>query len=158
MTLCYLGLGSNLHSPKRMLKLAIKALRQIPRTSLIKLSPLYRSKPWGIHYFQPDYYNMVVKISTELSPSDLLSHCQRIEKQLGRVRGKKWGARSIDIDMLLFDNRTIHEPNLIVPHSRMLQRDFVLQPLLAIEPDITLPDGRLISSFFKMSDNCRLQT
>jgi 2-amino-4-hydroxy-6-hydroxymethyldihydropteridine diphosphokinase len=90
---------------------------------------------------QPDYLNAVIRIETDLSARDLLDIARRVEARLGRVRKERWGARTLDVDVLLYDEEQIDEPDLVVPHPRMKQRAFVLLPLLELEPDAVLPDG-----------------
>ncbi len=151
MNTCYLGLGSNLSSPQRKLHQAVSALAKMPSSALLQQSPVYHSKPWGVSA-QPDYYNMVIKLKTFLTPHQLLAHCQGIENKMGRVRKKRWGARTIDIDVLLYGDRKLNTAHLIIPHPYMLQRDFVLLPLLAMSPGLKLPDGQRISVYLK---NCK---
>ncbi|RUQ99583.1 2-amino-4-hydroxy-6-hydroxymethyldihydropteridine diphosphokinase [Legionella septentrionalis] len=145
MTICYLGLGSNLGSPQRQLMLALTKLNKLPKSVLTKTSKCYCSQVAGSRA-QPNYYNLVVELSTSLSPAELLRFCQRIEKQHGRVRRKKWGARTLDVDILIYGKRQMHTRQLTIPHPRMLQRDFVLIPLLSITPQASLPNSTLIST------------
>jgi 2-amino-4-hydroxy-6-hydroxymethyldihydropteridine diphosphokinase len=90
---------------------------------------------------QPDYLNAVIRVETDLSARDLLEVGRRVEARLGRVRKERWGARTIDVDVLLFDEEEIQEEDLVVPHPRLSQRAFVLLPLLELVPDPVLPDG-----------------
>ena len=138
MNVCYLGLGSNQKFPERQIRQAIKAIKTIPSTSLLKVSKLYRSKAWGLDV-QQDFYNAVVEITTLLTPSLLLSCCQNIENKQGRIRRKHWGPRTLDIDIILYGKRTIKTNNLKIPHPYMLLREFVLTPLLEINPRILIP-------------------
>jgi 2-amino-4-hydroxy-6-hydroxymethyldihydropteridine diphosphokinase len=94
---------------------------------------------------QPDFLNVVIRVDTDLVPLDLLAACNRVESALGRVREVRWGPRTVDIDVLLFDDRRIDEPTLTVPHPRMTQRAFVLLPLLELVPDPVLPGGERIA-------------
>jgi 2-amino-4-hydroxy-6-hydroxymethyldihydropteridine diphosphokinase len=138
MNLCYLSLGSNQDYPERQIRLAIKAIRTIPYTVVIKISKLYWNKAWGLHG-QQDFCNSVVEITTLLTPSVLLHFCKKIEKKQGRIRKRRWGPRTLDIDIILFGNRNIRTKNLTIPHPYMLKRDFVIIPLLEINPCIQLP-------------------
>lgn len=138
MNKCYLSLGANQKCPKRQLKQAIYALKKIPNTAVIKISSLYKTKAWG-RQVQQDFYNLVVEIRTSLSPLILLSYCQKIEKQQGRVRKSLWGPRTLDIDIILYADRIISSKKLTIPHPYMLIRDFVLTPLLEINPQFQLP-------------------
>ncbi|WP_028389503.1 2-amino-4-hydroxy-6-hydroxymethyldihydropteridine diphosphokinase [Legionella fairfieldensis] len=135
MILCYLGLGSNLKGPERQLRQAIAALRRLPRSRLVKVAGFHKSKAWG-RKAQPDYCNTVVALYTSLAPCQLLDYCQQIEHRQGRIRKLKWGARTIDIDILLFGNQNINLIDLKVPHPRLNQRNFVLIPLLEIAPNL----------------------
>lgn len=134
MTLCYLGLGSNLRSPCRQLRNALSKLRKLPHSVIIAQSKLYATPPWGMRG-QPTYSNMVVAIETKLPPLTLLRYCQAIENKQQRLRKIRWGARTLDIDLLLYGTQTITTPILTIPHPRMLVRDFVLIPLLEIAPN-----------------------
>ncbi|MBA2652337.1 MAG: 2-amino-4-hydroxy-6-hydroxymethyldihydropteridine diphosphokinase [Tatlockia sp.] len=131
MTLCYLGLGSNLSSPERQLRKAIEALRLLPDSNISKVASFYRSKAWG-RRAMPNYCNTVVALNTRLNPFRLLHLCQAIENKQGRLRKVRYGARTIDIDILLFGRQKINSPTLTVPHPRIEERDFVLIPLLEI--------------------------
>lgn len=148
MTLCYLGLGSNLRNPQRQLHQAICAVQNIPRSILLHTSKVYCSQPYGVQA-QPSFYNMVVALKTTLSPKQLLTYCQLIEKNHGRLRKKHWGPRTLDIDILLYSHLSLASPLLTIPHSDMLRRDFVLIPLLEIAPKIQLPNGDPIVYYLK---------
>lgn len=131
MTLCYLSLGSNLGDPQRQLRRAIKHIKQIEGTSLLKVSSLYFNKAWGRKQ-QPDFYNAVVAIKTRLPPLKLLSCCQAIERKHNRQRKVRWGARTLDIDIILYGDTSLNLHNLVIPHPRFLERDFVLIPLAEV--------------------------
>lgn len=146
MTQCYLGLGSNLQAPKRQLRQAIASLRKLPHSTITGQSSIYLSKPLGVRA-QPSYYNMVVSIHTLLPPKRLLHHCQLIEKKQQRICKRHWGARTIDIDILLYGNKAINLNELTIPHPHMLTRDFVLIPLVEIAPFSRLPNGQLINTY-----------
>lgn len=138
----YIGLGSNLNDPAEQLQSAIEALQRIPQTRLAARSSLYRSPPLG-PAGQPDYLNAVAALDTALPPWQLLDALQRIEHGQGRVRkAERWGPRTLDLDILLFGQRTIHNERLTVPHYHMHARPFVLYPLAEIAPNLQLPDGR----------------
>jgi 2-amino-4-hydroxy-6-hydroxymethyldihydropteridine diphosphokinase len=137
----YIGLGSNLDEPVSQVREALGQLAQLPLTRLVTHSPLYRTPPLG-PADQPDYINAVAALDTSLSPLALLDELQRIEQQHGRVRGPlRWGPRTLDLDLLLYGDKVIDEPRLVVPHAGLRDRPFVIFPLLAIAPDLTLPDG-----------------
>ncbi|KTC93257.1 2-amino-4-hydroxy-6-hydroxymethyldihydropteridine diphosphokinase [Legionella cincinnatiensis] len=133
MNICYIGLGSNQKNPERQLCKAIQSIRALRLIAVTKISSFYWSKAWGLKS-QQDFCNTVIEISTRLSPLQLLSACQQIEKKQGRVRKKRWGPRIIDIDILYYENRVIRSQKLIIPHPYIQLRDFVLIPLKEINP------------------------
>lgn len=134
----YIGLGSNLEDPIDQVKRALQELDQIPSSKLIKASSLYRSDPVGPPG-QPDYINAVAAIETTLEPIPLLRELQKIEQAHERVRIIRWGPRTLDLDVLLYADQEINEPDLIVPHVMLPERSFVLYPLLEIAPDLNIP-------------------
>ncbi len=142
--IAYLGLGSNLYSPQRQLTQALKRLRQHQCIHIKKVSPMYHSVAQGNSAY-PDYYNLAVKISTRLTAHQLLKQCQQIEQQFKRIRKKRWAPRTLDIDILLYGEQSIKTQELHVPHKELSHRDFVIIPLLAIEPDLKLPNGEYLS-------------
>ncbi|CEG57008.1 2-amino-4-hydroxy-6-hydroxymethyldihydropteridine diphosphokinase [Legionella fallonii] len=137
MNLCYLSLGSNQKFPERQIRQAIESIKNIRSTAVLKVSSLYWNKAWGLQV-QQDFCNVIVEIVTALSPELLLTCCKRIEKKQGRVRKRRWGPRTLDIDIILYGSRKINTHNLCIPHPHMLSRDFVLTPLLEINPNIQL--------------------
>ena len=136
----FLGLGSNLGDRLANLQAAVDALQAEPGLRVAASSRVWETTPVGGPP-QPDYLNAVVRIETDLSARDLLDVARRVESRLGRIRRERWGARTIDVDILLHDGEEIDEPDLVVPHPRMTQRAFVLLPLLELEPDPVLPNG-----------------
>lgn len=144
----YIGLGSNLHQPLQQAQQAIKALCQHKHLSNVKASPLYSSKPVGPQD-QPDYVNGVVYAQTQLGPHDVLDVLQGIELDQGRVRNRHWGERTLDLDLLLYGSAKIHTPRLSVPHPHMLDRNFVLYPLLDIAPSHILANGQSLSCYME---------
>lgn len=145
MSTCYIALGSNLDDPFAQANRAITALTQLPHTQLIEVSPFYRSKPLGPQD-QNDYLNAVIKLTTSLSPIELLDALQSIEKSQGRVRkDNRWGARTLDLDILLYDDLIINSERLTIPHYHMKNREFVLYPLFDIEPTLVFPDNDKLS-------------
>ena len=136
--ICFIGLGSNLGESCDQLRLALADLDRLPGTRLLAQSSLYRSAPVG-YLDQPDFVNAVAKISTTLTPQALLSALLHIEQHYGRERAFTNAPRTLDLDVLLYDDLQIHEPGLTVPHPQMHSRAFVLQPLLEIAPDCTIP-------------------
>ncbi len=138
--LAYIGLGSNLQDPVDQVARALTALADLPETRCVARSALYASPPMGPQD-QPDYINAVACLSTALAPRDLLASLQAIERAHGRVRnGTRWGPRTLDLDILLYGGRQIHEPGLSVPHPGIPERAFVVHPLAEIAPrDLVLP-------------------
>lgn len=134
MTRVYLGFGSNLRSPQRQLRLGIKALRQLPQTRVVRVASFLNNEAFG-RKKQPRFCNTVVAIDTKLTPQNLLRLCQRIEQQQGRYRHIKWGARTLDIDILLYGQLTMNTRHLTIPHPGLWIRDFVYLPLLEIAPE-----------------------
>jgi 2-amino-4-hydroxy-6-hydroxymethyldihydropteridine diphosphokinase len=157
MTHVYIAVGSNLGDPVAQANLAIETLKKLPQSRFICASSLYSSTPMGPSN-QPDYINAVVKIETQLAPLELLDCTQKIELEQGRVRKKeRWGPRTLDLDIILFGNEIINLPRLVVPHYGMNEREFVLYPLLEIEPNLLLPDGSELSQLIQSIDRNGLQ-
>ena len=144
----FLGLGSNLGESNQLLQQAVDALTQFEEIQLVAMSSLYKSAPMGPQD-QPDYVNAVCQISTTLQPHELLVYCQNIENQFGRDRDsvERWGPRTLDIDILLFDGLQVNLPDLVIPHIGMAQREFVLVPLFEIVPTLIMPDGQPIAKW-----------
>ena len=126
----YVALGANLGEPQAVVERAIDALGELGTVEA--RSRLYRSKPWG-GVEQPDFVNAVVALRTMLEPVPLLRALQQLERRLGRLPGVRWGPRTIDLDLLTFDDVRSHGP-LVLPHPRMSERAFVLVPLAEIDP------------------------
>ena len=140
-TVAFLGLGSNLGDRLTNLQGAVDLLHGEPGLRVVASSRVWETAPVGGPP-QPDYLNAVIRVETDLSARDLLDVAHRVEERLGRVRKERWGARSIDIDLLLFDEETIDEADLVVPHPRLSQRAFVLLPLLELVADPSCPTAR----------------
>ncbi|BCG94881.1 2-amino-4-hydroxy-6-hydroxymethyldihydropteridine diphosphokinase [Mesorhizobium sp. 131-2-1] len=139
----YLSLGGNLGDPARSMAAALRLLDGDDKTSVVAVSSLYRTPPWG-KLDQPDFLNAAATITTGLTPRELLDLCLDAERRLKRVREERWGPRLIDIDILVFGDRVIHETGLEVPHPRMLERAFVLAPLAEIAPELAI-GGKSVS-------------
>jgi 2-amino-4-hydroxy-6-hydroxymethyldihydropteridine diphosphokinase len=137
----YIGIGSNLGNRLENINKAIEFLRENPGIEIVKISSIIETKPAG-GPVQGDYLNGVIKIKTDLAANRLLLVLQGIERTLGRVRTEKNGPRTIDLDILLYGNEKINESGLKIPHPRMFERDFVMKPLLEIEPDILKRIGK----------------
>ena len=144
MTTVYIGLGANIDGPIEQIHIALRTLKALPETELIRCSSLYGSAPLGPED-QPDYVNAVAELETILAPLDLLDALQAIEKTQGRIKHRHWGERCIDLDILLYGNETLNSERLNLPHHEMANRSFVVTPLLEIASDLTLPDGQRLS-------------
>lgn len=141
--ICYIGLGSNLENPQEQVERALLNLDLMDKSYLLAYSSLYRSQPMGPQD-QPPYINAVAKLATLYSPLDLLGALQSIENLQARIRSERWGARTLDLDLLVYNLEVIQSERLTVPHYGLKQRDFVLQPLYEIAPRLRLPDGSKI--------------
>ncbi len=138
MTLAYVGLGANLGEPRQQLTEAIIAMSGLPETRLARHSSFYRTAPVGFED-QPEFLNAVAALDTRLAPGVLLEGLQGIERRHHRERSFPNAPRTLDLDLLLFGEERIARPGLTVPHPRMHERAFVLQPLLELDPDISIP-------------------
>ncbi len=146
MTLVYLALGSNLDNPEKHLQTALEELSALSGAHIKAVSSIYQSPAVGPGE-QPDYLNAVLRLSTTMSASQLLEATQAIESKHGRERKVRWGARTLDIDILLYGSEEIHTPGLQVPHPRMSQRNFVLYPLAEIADEhMLLPSMGVLGS------------
>jgi 2-amino-4-hydroxy-6-hydroxymethyldihydropteridine diphosphokinase len=135
----FIGLGSNLDDPRGRVRDALAALDALPGTRVVLASSLYRTAPVGI-VDQPDFINAVARIETSLGARELLLGLLDIERAQNRVRGERNGPRTLDLDLLLYGDTAIREPDLTVPHPRMHQRAFVLAPLAEIAPEVRVGD------------------
>ncbi|MFZ5555727.1 MAG: 2-amino-4-hydroxy-6-hydroxymethyldihydropteridine diphosphokinase [Pseudomonadota bacterium] len=144
MPRAFIALGSNLQQPRRQVA---DAVREIGATAGIRVtarSSLYRTTPVG-YLDQPDFINAVIAVETDLTPRELLEALLRIERAHGRAREFPNAPRTLDLDILLYDGATVHEPGLTIPHPRMHERAFVLKPLAEIAPELVLPDHGPVS-------------
>lgn len=135
MNISYISLGSNMGDRFEMLQQAVQLLNQHPQISVRKISSLYETDPVGYTEQKP-FLNMVVCLQTELSALELLDACQEIEQKLHRKRIIRWGPRTIDLDILLYNDDAMETERLTIPHPRMYERDFVLIPLVEIDPSL----------------------
>lgn len=140
--LAFIGLGSNLADPVAQVKQALVALNDLPQSRVIARSSLYRSAPVG-YVNQPDFINAVAQVETSLSPRVLLDELLALELVCGRTREFLYAPRTLDLDLLLYDNLVHHEHGLSIPHPHMHQRAFVLQPLCEIAADCVIPNQGL---------------
>lgn len=146
MATVYVALGSNLENPLAQLQQAVETLQKFATNFVV--SSFYGSKPLGPQD-QPDYVNAVAKFETELTPIALLDRLQQIENEQGRVRLRRWGERTLDLDILLYDNQQINSERLTVPHYDMHNREFVIVPLYEISPDLILPNGNKLHELYQ---------
>lgn len=139
MTRAYIGIGSNVGDRAAFCRQAVDALAAAPGLNVTGVSSLYETAPVGGPP-QRSFVNVVVRIDTALEPRDLLDTCKQIEHRLGREPSDiRWGPRVADLDILLYGNEKVSEPDLEIPHPRLKERRFVLVPLLEIDPDATDP-------------------
>jgi len=134
----FIGLGSNLGERESMIRQALEAMSTLPDTELVRASSLYDTEPVG-DAEQPNFLNAVAEIETDLPARQLLWNLLLIEKRLGRERTRRWGPRTIDLDLLLYGAETIEEDDLRVPHPELTRRAFVLVPLIELEPLLVHP-------------------
>lgn len=147
--MAYIGLGSNLATPIEQINTARQAIAQLKRVDEVVFSSLYSSPPMGPQD-QPDYVNAVMCVKTELSAMELLKKLQAIENEHGRIRGERWGARTLDLDLLLYGEQQINIADLIVPHPGITERAFVLYPLQEIaEQDLVVPGKGLLKNLLE---------
>ena len=145
MKTVYLGLGSNLGDRRRNLEAALDALRAHPAVRVLAVSALIETEPVGGPTGQPPYLNGAAEIATDLDPHALLALLKTIERDLGRTAGVRWGPREIDLDILLCGDTILETGTLVIPHPRMRERRFVLEPLAEIAPTARDPaTGRTV--------------
>ncbi|MEX0816503.1 MAG: 2-amino-4-hydroxy-6-hydroxymethyldihydropteridine diphosphokinase [Gaiellales bacterium] len=144
MTWAYVGLGANVGNRRENLDRAVELLAAEPGVRVLAVSSVRETDPVG-YEDQPRFLNAACALETELGPRELLERLLAIERALGRERaGPRFGPRTIDLDLLLYGNETLDEPGLTVPHPRLAERLFVLEPLYELAPDLVLPDGRAV--------------
>ena len=154
MSIAYIGIGSNLADPQNQVRQALRELGDLPQTTCLRHSSLYRSAPLMSDTApkdQPDYINAVAELDSSLNPLDLLHELQYLETAHNRIRAERWGPRTLDLDILLYDDRTIESPELTVPHPGLYERNFVLYPLAEIAPDLDIPGAGLLR---ELLDRC----
>lgn len=151
MTRAYIGLGSNLGDREATIRTALELLGE--HVWVIAVSTLRETDPWG-YEDQPRFVNGVAAVETELSPRELLDGLLAVEQELGRRRGEglRWGPRSIDLDLLLYGDETVDEPGLTVPHPRLFERRFALEPLYELDPGLVVPGRGPVSALLAQLD------
>lgn len=135
MARAWLGLGANIGDPPAQVREAVQRLDGHPEIAVVAQSSMLITKPWG-KTDQPDFSNMVVEVETSLAPLGLLDACLGIEREMGRVRDIRWGPRRIDIDVVAYERLELDTERLHLPHRYAHERDFVLDPLREIAPDV----------------------
>lgn len=149
MPYAYLGLGSNMGDCKKALEFALAQLRKHHCIRVVRAAAFLETDPEG-YLDQDRFLNTAVHIETTLTPHQLLAAIGQIEQDAGRVRTIRWGPRTLDIDILLYDNLVLDDPDLTIPHPRMRERMFVLLPLAAIAPDLHVPpDGQTVKQLLQ---------
>lgn len=138
MNIAYVALGANLGDPSATIRAAFGALANLPESRVVRCSSLYRTTPVG-NTEQPEFINAVVSLETTLAPESLLDALLDIEARFGRIRAEKNGPRTLDLDLLLYNNQQLNLPRLILPHPRLHLRAFVLYPLAELAPALPLP-------------------
>jgi len=132
MQICYLGIGSNLGDRRENIKLALQKIKSLKDTEFVKVSKLIETDPVGGPSGQGKFLNAALKIKTNIPPEKLLNRLKKIEKELGRTKAVGCSPRTIDLDILFYGDRIINSKNLVIPHPRIFEREFVIRPLLEI--------------------------
>jgi 2-amino-4-hydroxy-6-hydroxymethyldihydropteridine diphosphokinase len=156
----YVGLGSNLDDPAAQLDAAYAAMQRARWCEEIELSPTYRNPALtgsGVPNGQSDFLNAVVQFHTSLPPAELLGALLQLEEAQGRERGVRWSARTLDLDLLLYGDRIVAAPGLIVPHASLAERAFVLVPLADLAPDLVIPSLGPLQELIKQVDTTTLE-
>jgi len=152
----YIALGANLGDPVATVRAAIDALRRLPRSNLVATSSLYRTAPVGLKQ-QPDFINAVALLDTDLQPRELLDSLFKVEHDFGRERSIKNAPRTLDLDLLLWDDIVMAEDGLTLPHPRMTERAFVLAPLAEITPDLAIPGHDTVTALLARLGDQRIE-
>lgn len=156
MTLAWLGLGSNLDDPPARLREALERVDGLKGVRLLRVSPLYRSPPWG-PVAQPHFVNAVAELEVVIDAETLLQALLGVEQAMGRTRHERWGPRRIDLDLLHMDGEQRCGERLQLPHPRLAERCFVLRPWLDLQPRLALPGLGLLADLAKKVDCSNLQ-
>lgn len=138
INIAYIGIGSNEGNKRTNIKSAIDLINEIADCNIEKISSVYETLPFG-DIEQNNFFNAVIKISTKLNPQELFIELKKIEQRLGRIIREKWGPREIDLDVLLFNDLIFSDEIITLPHKGIIYRDFVLVPLIEIEPELIHP-------------------
>jgi 2-amino-4-hydroxy-6-hydroxymethyldihydropteridine diphosphokinase len=149
----YVGLGANLGDREAMIRRAVTLLDDLADVTVVGVSTLRETEPWG-PVEQPPYLNGAAAVETELGPRELLDAMLEVERRLGRVRDdeERWGPRTIDLDLLLYGDLVLDEPGLAVPHPRLHERRFALEPLAEVAPDAAVPGRGTVADLLRALD------
>jgi 2-amino-4-hydroxy-6-hydroxymethyldihydropteridine diphosphokinase len=151
VTLAYVGLGANLGAREETLRRAVERLREADGVDVLAVSSLRETDPVGV-VAQPPFMNGAVRLETSLPPRELLDLLLAIERSLGRVREARWGPRLVDLDLLLYGSEIVDEPGLRIPHPRLHQRRFALEPLAELDPGLAIPGHASLSALLAELD------
>ena len=151
MTVAYVGVGANVGQREETLRRAVELLREADGVDVLAVSQLRETEPVGV-VDQPPFLNGAVEIETARTPRDLLDLLLEIERSLGRVRAERWGPRTIDLDLLVYGDEIVDEPGLRVPHPRLHERRFALEPLAELQPDVEVPGRGEVSTLLAALD------
>ncbi|HEU0248595.1 MAG TPA: 2-amino-4-hydroxy-6-hydroxymethyldihydropteridine diphosphokinase [Gaiellaceae bacterium] len=152
MPRAYIGLGANIGEREETLRRAVALLAAADRVDVVQVSELRETDPVGV-VDQPRFLNGAVALETTLEPQELLETLLRIERELGRVRGERWGPRAIDLDLLLYGDDVVDEPGLRVPHARLHERRFALEPLAELDPALEVAGRGPVSELLATLDD-----
>jgi len=151
VTLTYVGLGANLGAREETLRRAVALLGEAKGVDVLGVSSLRETEPVGV-VDQPPFLNGAVQLETTLSPRELLDLLLEIERSLGRVRSERWGPRVVDLDLLVYGGEIVDEPGLRVPHPRLHERRFALEPLAELDPGLEIPGRASVSALLAELD------
>jgi len=145
-TRAFIGLGANVGDRRAHIEAALAAMAAHPRIAIVRCTAPVETEPWGVAD-QPAFLNAVAEVQTTLDPKELLQSLKRMERELGRTPGRRWGPREIDLDILLFRNSVIDDSSLVIPHPELTTRPFVLSQLIELDEHLVHPRlGRLLTS------------
>lgn len=147
----YLGLGTNMGDREGYLTSACKMISEHNKINILNQSKVYETKAWGLKE-QDDFLNLCIEIQTILTPYELLDVCQNIENKLHRVRNIRWGPRTIDVDILFYEDEILNDEDLVIPHPRIEERAFVLIPLMDLNEDLKIKDKPISYYLDKLSE------
>ena len=151
MTLAYVGIGANLGPREKTLRRAVELLGRADGVEVVGVSELRETDPVGV-VDQPPFLNGAVSVETTLSPRALLDLLLEVERSLGRVRAERWGPRVVDLDLLVYGIEVLDEPGLHVPHPRLHERRFALEPLAEMSPELEIPGRGTVSALLAALD------